>query len=228
VNTLAEHTDEIEESRPRLQLSDREQQLIKLASKGQTDTAIAHRLGISEATVSTYWGRIRIKLGPYSRTELVSIVLRAEQEKALAALRDENASLTRQLQSAAQEATGEGKFYQILLENAPDATLLLSESGILTSANTAAHELFGFRSGTMVGLPVSDLIPERFREEHKYHREAFMANPRRRAMGEHLATPALKQDGTEFHIRASLSAVATPTGLLITCAIRPTEVATEP
>src|ERR1019366_3923382 len=123
--------------RPRLQLSEREQQLIKLASKGQTDTAIAHRLGISEATVGTYWGRIRIKLGPYSRTELVSIVLKAEQERALSALRNENANIVRELQSAAEEARGEGNFYQMLIDNAPDAMLLVTESGILASANSA-------------------------------------------------------------------------------------------
>ena len=218
---MAEHTEEIEGSRPRLQLSEREQQLIKLASKGQTDTAIAHRLGISEATVGTYWGRIRIKLGPYSRTELVSIVLKAEQERALSALRNENANIVRELQSAAEEARGEGNFYQMLIDNAPDAMLLVTESGILASANSAAHELFGYPTGTMVDLPVTDLMPTRFREEHGHHREAFLVTPRRRAMGEHLATPALTRDGTEFLIRASLSAVSTRKGILITCAIRP-------
>ncbi|HLK15466.1 MAG TPA: PAS domain S-box protein [Fimbriimonadaceae bacterium] len=218
---MADYTDETESGRPRLQLSDREQQLIKLASRGQTDTAIAHRLGISEATVGTYWGRIRIKLGPYSRTELVSIILRAEQEQALNALREQNAELVRELQSAAETARDETNIYQVLLENAPDATILVSESGILTSANAAAHELFGYERESMVGLPVTNLMPDRFREEHDHHRLEYVSDPRRRAMGAHLATPALKKDGTEFQIRASLSAIRSPTGLLITCAVRP-------
>jgi hypothetical protein len=68
---------------------------------------------------------------------------------------------------------------------------------------------------------MKDKLTPRFRADHRYHREAFVAGPARRAMGEHLATPALKQDGTEFQIRASLSAVTTPPGLLIMCAIRP-------
>lgn len=221
--SLADHPDETEQTRPRLQLSDREQQLIKLASKGQTDTAIAHRLGISEATVGTYWGRIRIKLGPYSRTELVSIVLRAEQERALNALRDENAHLVQELQNAAAEARGEGDFYQVLLENAPDAMLLVSETGLISSANAAAHELFGYPPGAMVGLAVPELIPERFRSDHNMHREVYVSSPSRRTMGEHVSTAALKNDGTEFLIRASLSAVSTPTGLMIICAIRPAD-----
>ena len=225
---MAEHTDEIEESQPLPQLSDREQQLIKLASKGQTDTAIAHRLGISETTVGTYWGRIRVKLGPYSRTELVAIVLKSEQQRALNALRDENANLIRELQIVAAEAKDEGDFCQVCLDSAPDALLLVSESGILTSANTAAHELFGYPPGTMIGLSVSNLMPERFREEHALHREAYVASPQRRAMGEHLSTPALKRDGSEFLIRASLSTVTAPRGPLIICVIRPTEHASEP
>ena len=46
------------------QLSPRELQLIEYATQGLTDTAIALKLGISEATVGTYWGRVRIKIGP--------------------------------------------------------------------------------------------------------------------------------------------------------------------
>ena len=62
----------------KIELSPREQQLITMAGEGLTDTAIANRLGISEATVNTYWGRIRVKLGPHNRTELVAIALRDE------------------------------------------------------------------------------------------------------------------------------------------------------
>ena len=78
-------------------LSEREKQLIKLASEGFIDTAIANQLGISEATVSTYWGRIRVKLGPHSRTELVAIVLRQESEFVIAALREENENMAKQI-----------------------------------------------------------------------------------------------------------------------------------
>ncbi|MHB8636412.1 MAG: PAS domain S-box protein [Fimbriimonadaceae bacterium] len=218
---MAENIEDIDEIRARPQLSDREQQLIKLASKGQTDTAIAHRLGISEATVGTYWGRIRIKLGPYSRTELVATVLKAEQERALNALRDENANLVLTLQHAASEGKIERGFGDICLDSAPDAMLIVTEGGVVTTANTAAHELFGYEPGTMLGLSVSSLIPERHRESHDAHREVYVARPRRRAMGEHLSTPALKANGVEFEIRASLATVATPTGTLIICAIRP-------
>lgn len=54
---------------------------MEMASNGQTDQAIANDLGISLATVSTYWGRIRIKYGPHGRTEIVARYLRAQMNR---------------------------------------------------------------------------------------------------------------------------------------------------
>ncbi|MGV3618523.1 MAG: PAS domain S-box protein [Fimbriimonas sp.] len=201
------------------QLSPRELQLIEYAAQGFTDTAIALKLGISEATVGTYWGRVRIKIGPYNRTELVSIFLRSQQEMALNELREKNAQLVEELQGAVTNV-GRGALYLDIVENAPDAMLLVSEDGILQAANAAARELFGYGEAKMEGLSILDLIPERYRERHREHRQEYVRDPRRRSMGEHLETPALRKDGTEFLVRASLSAIPTPSGLLVTCVLR--------
>lgn len=198
-------------------LSPRELQLIQFAAQGLTDTAIALRLGISEATVGTYWGRVRIKIGPYNRTELVTIFLRAQQEEALNELREKNAALLAQLQAASSSASS---LTAEIIENAPDAMILVTAEGILMSANLSAHEVFGYLPGEMAGLSLLALIPERFRGRHREHRDEYVRNPRRRAMGEHLETPALKKDGTEFRVRAALSAITAEDGLLITCVLR--------
>ncbi|WP_025229448.1 PAS domain S-box protein [Fimbriimonas ginsengisoli] len=205
------------------QLSPRELQLIKFASEGLTDTAIAQRLGISEATVGTYWGRVRIKIGPYNRTELVSIHLRAQQEEALELMRQENAQLISQLRNAVIQDPDENSFYYDLIDNAPDAMVLVFESGTVKTANRAAHELFGYDAGEMNGLALVALIPERFREVHQEHRAAYVNDPRRRTMGEHLQTPALRKDGKEIIVRAALSAIPTPNGLLVTSVLRAVE-----
>jgi PAS domain S-box-containing protein len=209
------------QERPDPRLSPREQQLILYASQGLTDTAIALRLGISEATVGTYWGRVRIKYGPYSRTELVAIMMRAEREEALETLRRENEQLIRELQ--VKVASGNVSMYRELLENAPDAMFLVRQNGEIDQANIAALELFGYTKDELVGRDIIHLVPLRFREQHGEHREEYVRDPQRRQMGSHLETPALRKDGTEFLIRASLSAINTPNGLLITCAIRAVE-----
>jgi len=205
--------------RPQHDLSPREKQLLQFASEGYTDTAIANKLGISEATVGTYWGRVRIKLGPYSRTELVAIVLRAEQEAAVDALRRENEELVRKLEEGA--SAGPSAFYRELIENAPDAMILVSEDGLVELANSAACKLFGYEPGELEGSDLIALVPESLREKHKRHRADYVSDPQRREMGEHLETPAMRKDGSVFSVRASLSAISTPKGLVVTCAIRP-------
>lgn len=210
----------METHRQRVKLSPRESELIKFASEGLTDTAIALRLGISEATVGTYWGRVRIKIGPYNRTELVSIYLRARQEEELEKLRRENEQHLQEVQRASQQSADSHSLFEQIIENAPDAILLVSESGVISTANRAAHELFGFDEAELNGRPVDELIPLRFRDGHGDHRKEYLENPQRRAMGSHLETPALRKGGEEFLIRAALSAITTPTGVLITCAVR--------
>lgn len=204
--------------RPTIELSPREKQLLQYAAEGYTDTAIANNLGISEATVGTYWGRVRIKLGPYSRTELVAIVLRAEQEVAVESLRRENEYLVRKLEDEAIEGSS---YYHDLIENAPDAMIVVSETGTLEFINSRACELFGYERGELEGQNVAILVPPRLSDVHRHHREKYVSDPMRREMGEHLETPAVRKDGSEFLIRATLSAIESPSGLVVVCAIRP-------
>lgn len=202
--------------RPLPELSPREKELLQFAAEGLTDGAISHRLGISEATVRTYWGRVRIKLGPFSRTELVAIIMRAEREAAVESLRRENEALIEKLQAEAQNP-----LYRDLLDNAPDALILVTESGQIDHANTAALELFGYEQEELEGAELMQLLPLRYREVHVQHLRDYVQDASRRPMGEHLETPALHKDGREFPIRAALSATKTPAGTIFICAIRP-------
>lgn len=201
-------------------LSPRERQIMELAAAGFTDAGIAHKLGISEATVNTYWGRIRSKLGPFSRTELVAVSLREQHEAALTDLKARyEAEIT---QAKNTERSSEALFREVL-RNAPDAVLLVTEEGRIVFANELAARAFGYTPGEMTGIDLLRLIPERFRDAHSLHRKSFVANPEKRRMGEHLGTLALRKDGTEFAIAASLSATRTTNGTLITCVFRPVD-----
>ncbi|MGV3618509.1 MAG: PAS domain S-box protein [Fimbriimonas sp.] len=210
----------IESDRKHPPLSPREREQIRLASEGLIDTAIAQHLGISEATVGTYWGRVRIKLGPYNRTELVAIVIREEQEEALERLRKENEETLSQLHNAMSHSHEKGSVFREIVENAPDAMLLVSEQGRISMANQAAYELFGYEPDGLDDTNILSLIPTRYWDVHNTHRLEYVHNPQRRSMGEHLDTPALRRNGEEFRIRASLSAITTPTGLIVMCSIR--------
>jgi len=206
-----------------LGLSLRERQLLQLATRGCIDQSIADQLGISLATVGTYWGRIRIKLGPHNRTELVAKFLQSRAERTVARLRDENDALIRQIEGHAKTMEmlrTSLEIFQGLVEIAPDAILLVDEAGSIQFSNAQASELFGYLPEELVGMPVEGLVPERYRGLHLMHRADYNENPVKRRMGAHLATMALCKDGREFPMATALSATKTPKGLIVTCIVR--------
>lgn len=204
-------------------LSERERQLVVLASKGLTDTAIALKLGISLATVGTYWGRVRIKFGPLNRTELVAVFLQEQAATVVEGLRAENKVLLETLDEKSKtEAMLKTslELFRGLVETAPDAILLVNEAGVVQLANEQAEEMFGYNPNEMLGMQIDQLVPERFRPNHSENRKIYHENPVKRRMGEHLATFALKKNGAEFPMATALSATDTHNGLLVTCIVR--------
>ena len=202
---------------PTAQLSPRERQVLHLAAEGHIDAALAKQLGISEATVETYWNRMRLKLGKLSRTEMVAVVLKAEQTAELNRLRKQNEALVNRLRA---EIEAGDPLYRELLENAPDALLIVDQDGRITLANRVCEELFGYSEGELEGQDLAVLTPPKLRYRHRIHRDQYFSSPTRREMGEHLQTPAVRKDGGEFLIRASLSAIKGPNGPVVTCVIR--------
>jgi PAS domain S-box-containing protein len=204
-------------------LSDRERQLLVMASEGFTDNAIAHKLGISLATVGTYWGRIRIKFGPLNRTELVAVFLKEQAGFALSAIREENQTLLRELDDRAKTELmllTTLELFRGIMETAPDGIILVDENGTIQLANEQAEEIFGYGKNEMLGIKVDELVPDRYRENHVEHRQSYRENPVKRRMGEHLAIYAKRRDGSEFAMAAALSASETPSGMLVACIIR--------
>ncbi|MGI8922978.1 MAG: helix-turn-helix domain-containing protein [Fimbriimonadales bacterium] len=77
-------------------LSGRERAILMLSVHGFTDDSIANKLGIARATVSTYWGRIRTKVGHLSRPELAMLV---GEQAASAANQDIEARLRAEIEA---------------------------------------------------------------------------------------------------------------------------------
>lgn len=194
-------------------LSVRESQLLKLAASGFTDVAIAHKLGISEATVKTYWRRIRMKIGPYSRTELVATVLKSEMGRTVSELRERS---MQQLDGLPAQFS----FYQQLVENAPDAILIVTMEGVVQLANEAAAAMFGWKKEELKGRHISVLVPERHRDIHFQHLQEYISAPSRREMGDHMATSAVDKNGHEFPIAASLATIGEDKDMKVICIVR--------
>lgn len=101
-----------------------------------------------------------------------------------------------------------------LLETASQAILAVDSAGAILIANRMVGEMFGYAPDELIGRPLENLIPERFRQRHRLYREVFTANPKTRSMGLALDLVGLRNDGCELPIEVSLSSVHTEKGLL--------------
>src|ERR1700722_5515198 len=110
--------------------------------------------------------------------------------------------------------------YRALLEAAPDAIVVVNQSGTIVLVNAQAEKLFGYRRNELVGQPPKILVSETFRNEHSQQHSRFLATPQERPSMAGLELFGLRKDGTEFPIEIRLSPLDTKEGVLVSSAIR--------
>lgn len=103
--------------------------------------------------------------------------------------------------------------FQILLETAPVAIVVINHAGQILLVNNATEQLFRYERTELLAQPLEILMPERLRTVHTFHRMGYYAEPRVRSMGVGLELVGLKKDGTEFPLEIGLSYVTTQEGM---------------
>jgi PAS domain S-box-containing protein len=95
-----------------------------------------------------------------------------------------------------------------ILDSAMDAVITVDDAQNIVLFNRAAEQVFGLRKEEVLGTPLERLLPPRYRAAHRGHMEGFArTGVTSRRMGDVTTLWALRGDGSEFPIEASISQV---------------------
>jgi two-component system, cell cycle sensor histidine kinase and response regulator CckA len=93
-----------------------------------------------------------------------------------------------------------------IIDSAMDAIVTVDEQQLIRIFNPAAEKMFGCPAADAIGKPLERFLPARFRASHKEHLREFGKNSAtRRSMGGFNPLRALRTNGEEFPIEASIS-----------------------
>jgi PAS domain S-box-containing protein len=108
-----------------------------------------------------------------------------------------------------------------VVDTAMDAILTVDHEQRIVLFNRAAETMFGCARGDAIGDRLDRFIPSRYRTAHRTHVKRFGATGgTRRRMGENMLLWALRADGAEFPIEASISQTGDGAKRLFTVILR--------
>jgi PAS domain S-box-containing protein len=201
------------------QLSKRESQILNLASEGLIDIQIALKLGITPSTVSSYWVRMRGKVGQFSRTELVANHLRSQAELKIAPLQKqiENFEKIVSDQSLILDEVKNAQIYRAGLDSIAEPLLLLNGSFYILYANLRFRIVFGYKDDELRGNTIDSIWVNR---AEYLDIERFVRLPEPSRFGVEKFVFARKNDGDQVKVVVLLQAIQTSEGTIISAIFR--------
>lgn len=109
---------------------------------------------------------------------------------------------------------------QSLLDESPDAVLIVDRAGKIVALNRRTETLFATTAEQLQGQPVEILVPKQTRGAHASVRAAYGSAPTLRAMSARSGLMGLRADGTEFPVEVSLTPVIGSTASLVIAVVR--------
>ncbi len=94
---------------------------------------------------------------------------------------------------------------EAVVDSATDAIVTADEQGLIRGWNRAAERIFGYSGPTILGQPLTALIPERFHTAHEAGFGRVVRTGETRVIGTTVELAGRRADGTEFPIELSLS-----------------------
>ena len=132
-----------------------------------------------------------------------------------AAIRDISVRRLAELQLAQMEGR-----YSGLLEAAPDAIVVVNQTGGIVLLNKQAEKQFGYRRDELLGQKVTSIIPKGFAERLIADELRSVEEALAQQIGTGIELIGRRKDGSEFPLEMMLSPLESEDGILVTAAIR--------
>ncbi len=126
--------------------------------------------------------------------------------------RRRKAELLDSLQEVKRDAELNERTTQALLESSSQGIFGIDIDGRIRIANGAAHRMFGYVPGELLGQSIEILVSEPQRAVHAQHRQQFFQAPKERPMMHGLKLEGRRKDGTLFPIEALITVTDAPHG----------------
>ena len=103
-----------------------------------------------------------------------------------------------------------------ITRTAPDAIVIIDETGTIDTVNPAAERLFGYSGAELVGQNVKILMPSPHREAHDSHLARYRETGEKRVIGIGRVVVGRRKDGTTFPARLAIGEIELDQGRLFT------------
>lgn len=94
---------------------------------------------------------------------------------------------------------------EAILDNLNDGVITIDEQGTIVHANTTALHMFQYSEKEMLGLAISQLMPEPYASKHSTYMAHYAQTGEAKIIGLGRQLPACKKDGTTFQMELSLT-----------------------
>lgn len=108
-----------------------------------------------------------------------------------------------------------------LIDSAMDGIIMVNPHYTIITFNPAAERIFGYKAVEVIGCSLDKLIPQRYHNQHGGYIRAFDAGETSsRQMGRADSVTAVRADGIEFPVEASISKFESCEGMRYTAIVR--------
>ena len=157
---------------------------------------------VNSITAQEWHYRMNTKLGAVINIKGTGRVIESGDEKLLVGtLQDvtKEFELNKELQEKEE-------YLKQIINNAPDAVIVINEKNIITLWNPKTEEIFGWKAAEVVGMDLSDtIVPTQYREHHREGMKRFIKTGESRILNKTLELSAINKKGKELPISLTIS-----------------------